>query len=207
MYFYLGNCLNESECTKGVIENDIKKCKCMEDDKCLYCSSESIQNDIILCEICNEGYYQKRNDNINKYPYFNCYNNETIGDGYYLNNTIYEPCYLSCKNCYGIGDENDNKCIECNINYTFIENNTNGNCYPICEYYYYFDNNSVYQCTSDENCPEGYKLIYNKRKCINNCINDNFYKYEYKNVCYEICSNNTIKTSLNIYLCELIFYK
>ena len=39
-------------------------------------------------------------------------------------------------------------------------------------------------------CPNEYKLIINKNKCIKNCNDDDIYKYEYNNTCYE---NNSIK--------------
>ena len=42
-----------------------------------------------------------------------------------------------------------------------------------------------YTCSLNENCPEYFnKLIPEKSKCIDNCKNDNIYKYEYNNLCY-----------------------
>ena len=36
-------------------------------------------------------------------------------------------------------------------------------------------------------CPEKYnKLIINKGKCIDECLKDNIYIFEYNNICYEI---------------------
>ena len=58
MYFYLGNCLTEEECTKGTIEGIVNKCQCIDWPKCYYCSSESLSNGN-LCESCNIGYHKK----------------------------------------------------------------------------------------------------------------------------------------------------
>ncbi|MBO6195110.1 MAG: hypothetical protein J6O56_02045, partial [Bacilli bacterium] len=192
MYYYLGNCLSDSECTNGIItDNSIKKCKCMKDIKCKYCSLQSIEDN--LCESCNTGYYPKKNENTNSY--FDCYNESTISEGFYLNTetNLYEPCYSSCKKCNELGDINENKCTSCIDGYSFIINNNNKeNCYPNCSHYIYFDENG-YHCTEDDNCPTGYKLIYSKNRCIDNCINDNIYnyKYLYNNVCFEECPPNT----------------
>ena len=43
-------------------------------------------------------------------------------------------------------------------------------------------------------------LVYNK-ECILNCQDDNNYKYEYKNICYETCPENTHVSSDNLFLC------
>ena len=50
-----------------------------------------------------------------------------------------------------------------------------------------------YFCTLDNSCPENYKLIREKRKCIDECYKDESHKFEYKNICYEDCPNGTIK--------------
>ena len=48
-----------------------------------------------------------------------------------------------------------------------------------------------------------HKLIKEKRKCINNCYDDDECKYEYNIICYETCPNGTHNSSINNYLCEL----
>jgi hypothetical protein len=206
-YFDLGNCVSESECINGYfIEDSINKCKCQTNITCKFCSIES--KAVNLCITCNTGYYPKKNDFNNKDGFINCYNESTISDDYYLNinNNQYEPCHQNCLKCYGEGSDSDNKCIICKSGFSLIKNKNNiENCYSNCTYYYYFDGNNNYQCTSNFNCPEGYKLIDGKGKCIDNCINDNIYnyKYEYNNTCYEICPNDTDGSSTNSYLCEL----
>ena len=196
LFFDLGNCI--SECSNGYFideNNNNKICKC-SDIKCKYCNSESLQYD--LCISCNTelGFYPKKLVDKNQGTFVNCYNASTISNGYYLNLTTnqYELCYVNCKQCNELGDENDNKCISCISNYTLtIINETIQNCYPNCNYYYYFDENNIYTCTSDENCPENYKLINSTNKCIKNCLNDSVYKfyYEYNNVCFKTCPGTT----------------
>ena len=174
----------------------IDKC----DIKCGNCSIES--NKYNLCVSCNNenNYYEKLNDPLNNNPFINCYN-ETP-EGYSLDNNIYKPCYYSCKNCAGFGNESNNKCISCKIGYDFksdFENDTN--CYEICEHYYFFDSKKKYYCTSNDSCPIEYnKLIRDKRKCVSNCSIDNEYKYEYNNTCYEYFPNITDNSSQTQYL-------
>ena len=108
IYFDLGNCTDE--CINGhFTENSIEKCKCSSNISCEYCSEESKQYN--LCVSCNTGYYPKINDDINKFSFINCYNNITISEGYYLNETsqLYEPCYSSCKKCIELGNDDYNK--------------------------------------------------------------------------------------------------
>ena len=152
MYFYLGNCKSESECTNGIINDGIKRCQCIVQPKCYYCSSDSISKGN-LCESCQSGYYQKQDDTTNVSPYFNCYNEATISDGYYLNSNLYVPCYPLCKKCNQYGSISDNKCTVCIDGYSLVINNHNiENCYPNCSHYIYFDSD-VFHCTDDEKCP------------------------------------------------------
>jgi len=142
------------------------------DDKCQNCNLESAQNNLCLsCNINNSYYPILNNDSIND-TFINCYNQSI--KGYILDNLFYKPCYNICKNCIGIKDENDNKCLDCKLN-----------CYKECNYYYYFNENNEYYCTETNKCPEKYnKLIAEKMKCIDNCSNDDIYKYEYNGICY-----------------------
>ena len=203
-YFDLGNCTDI--CINGdFTDNSILKCKCSTDIKCFYCSNGSKQYG--LCDSCNNGYYPKLNDSTNKENYINCYNSETILEGYYLNltNNQYENCYPSCKNCVELGNDIDNKCLECQNGFSFILNNNNiMNCYEDCSGYYYFDSDYNYHCNENGICPTNYKLIFDKNKCIDNCVNDKIYNYtyEYENVCFEKCPDNTHISNENDKLCE-----
>ena len=180
IYLYLGNCTNN--CTNGylIYQNSIKMCKCLYNKKCNYCSEKSIELD--LCINCNkeDGYYQKSDEDMTSEGFINCYKEP---EGYYLENNLYQKCNESCKYCSTLGNQNDQKCLECYENYTLINDFDNfSNCYPNCDYYYYYnmENNNNYECTSENKCPEKYsKIIKKKKRCINECYNDNIYKYEY----------------------------
>ena len=51
------------------------------------------------------------------------------------------------------------------------------NCYKICDYYY-FGEDSKYECTLSNECPLKYnKLISDKEKCIDDCKMDDKYIY------------------------------
>ena len=180
-FLYLGNCL--TSCQNGFTEDSSgnKICNCFN-NKCKECSIES--NDLDLCISCNDGYYQKIDDTPNPNSFINCYKDP---DNYYLDQNIYKPCYSTCKKCSGDGTSLDNKCLECKPEHSKIENNQN-NCYQNCKYYYYFDSTNNYHCTEEQKCPpEQNKLIKEKNKCIKNCIDDDIYKCEYNNICYESC--------------------
>ena len=160
------------------------------DNKCKKCTKESQK--LNLCIECNipYNYYPKSNNNINNNEFIECYNNETIEDNYFLDiiNNIYIPCYSTCKTCNNYGNSNNHGCTSCIVNYILYETN----CYNICEYYYYFNSLNEYKCTDNNKCPNNYsKLVKKRSQCIDNCLNDNIYKYEYNNECFDKCPNNT----------------
>ena len=195
IYFDLGNCREICEHNSFLDTDSILKCKCTKNISCKYCTEES--NELNLCLSCNseEGYYPKIDDEIRVDGFINCYKNP---EEYFLKNEKYEKCYTSCKYCTELGTELNNKCDECKSGYSFIINNNNiKNCYEECPKYY-FDSKNYYHCI--DNCPEGYKLINSTNKCIDKCANDNIYnyKFEYNNVCYKNCPNNTIKLNNNL---------
>ena len=143
------------------------------------------KNDSSICvddEIC-----QYFNESITK-----CLENTPEGFYFDENDGYYKICFQSCKSCYGPGNEMENNCSECEINYHYLnESNSKSNCYEKCAYYYYFDS-SKYYCTERWSCPLKFnKLIIAKNKCIDKCQNDNKYIYEYNNICYENCPNGT----------------
>jgi hypothetical protein len=158
-----------------------------------------------LCESCNigEGYYPKSDDTHRPDGFVNCYKNL---EGYYLLNNVYEPCYLSCKSCSGSGDAIDNNCTKCKATYeTKNDYENDRNCYPHCTHYYYYDSNNSYICTEDSNCPPEYnKLINAKKRCIDNCKNDNLYQYEYQNKCYDKCPSGAESSINDTYICNEI---
>ena len=128
---------------------------------------------------CPNGTYYKFSDGSNSEENITECFDETP-QGYYLdiNAQIYKKCYEYCKYCYGEGNETINNCIECISNFTFYNNSMNiSNCYEKCDYYHYFDDTNAFHCTDDNTCPDNYKLIEDKNKCIDNCKNDNIYKF------------------------------
>ena len=170
--------------------------KCI--DKCNNCTLESISND--LCITCNTkiGYYQKKNELIEN-SFINCYNE--IPEEYYFDEIeqMYKHCHTDCK-CLDLDNLNNHKCSNCNQTLIRIK----GNCYKKCDHYYYFNNSNEYQCTSTEICPDEFsKIIMEKKECTNNCVNDDIYKYELNNSCYDSCPNGTHISLENEYLCEI----
>ena len=165
-YEYNGRCYEN--CPYGYLydenNNQMNKCKC-ELDKCSLCSELSLKNN--LCTKCYNNYYPKENDPSNIDEYINCYNNS---EGYYLDNNIFKKCYYTCKTCNISGNDKFHNCIECNDNYTFkIKNENYFNCYENCSHYYYFDDDSIYHCTTNISCPNEYpKLNEDTKECIKN---------------------------------------
>ena len=204
-FFDYGNCV--TECSTGhFTHNGIEKCKCSTDTTCEYCSEESKL--LNLCETCNINYYPKKDDIYNNGSFIKCYNNDSISNGYYLNITTnqYEPCHENCLKCSGTPTDSNDNCITCIEGLSLIKNIQNiENCYLNCNYYYYFDENNEYHCTNTSICPDGYKLIDGKGKCIDVCSNDNIfnYKYEYNNVCYQNCPGYTKPLNSGSFLCQL----
>ena len=117
-----------------------------------------------------------------------------------------EACYESCETCSEIGDSTNHKCSECITNYEFKNDFPDiSNCYQKCQYNYYYDSSNVLQCTSNNNCPTEYpKLVIDKKRCIDNCRNDNINKYEFKNKCYREPPPNTVPSADDPYYCEEI---
>ena len=128
-----------------------------------------------------------------------CFDHEP--QGYYLdiNEEIYKKCFDVCETCNGEGNEINHNCKKCKINYILINNVFNySNCYNICKFYYYFDENNEYHCTENEICPEKYnKLIIDKNRCIDGCQKDNIYQFEYNNSCYKNCPSGTTLNETN----------
>ena len=51
------------------------------------------------------------------------------------------------------------------------------------------------------------KIIFKKNLCISDCKNDDIYRFEYNNLCYESCPNNTHISLNNEYLCEIDIFE
>ena len=127
---------------------------------------------------------------------------ENTPKGYYFdtNDSYYKKCHENCINCYGEGNLYNNNCSECKPGLRFI-NDFDGiyNCYEPCPFYYYFDELNNYICTEDNKCPKKYnKMIFPKKKCIDECMNDFTYKYEFNEIyCFDKCPIGTINNDKN----------
>ena len=186
-FLYNGNCFEN--CQYGdYTENSIKKCTCLSNSKCKICPDENLNSN--LCISCNQGYYPKYEENRDPGTLIDCY--DTL-EKYYLKDEYFYPCYSSCQKCFYSGDSDNHNCDECLPNYKVInELNKPNNCYEECTHYYYIEDNE-YKCTETNSCNNQQKLIREKFKCIDNCIDDDTYKLEYNNECVQTCPGDTIK--------------
>jgi len=194
-FIYLGNCYSTCEKSTYIDSDGNTKCKCFK-DKCLKCSEESL--DLDLCISCNEGYYEKYNEIITNSSFVNCYKNPEL---YYLDTNIYKykECYHSCQYCSKLGDKQNHFCISCNSKNSFaipMEGNQNyTNCYPQCEFNYYFDEDYNYKCFNESGCPPELKyMVDGKNECINSCKGTK-YSYEFRKKCYEKCPIESVPFS------------
>ncbi len=80
------------------------------DEKKFECLSKN------YCGLCGKNFFLKYNDSSNNY--FICY---TFLEGYYLDltNSIFKPCYFSCKNCYRGGNEIEHNCLKCKEDFIY----------------------------------------------------------------------------------------
>ena len=89
---------------------------------------------------------------------------------------------------------------DCNHNLVYCINNKNNESNNIIDLLtnYSFHNNCSYLCIS-----ESKKYILEKSKCIINCYDDDFFKFEFNNFCYESCPNGTNISYNSQYLCQI----
>jgi len=190
-FFEEGNCVTACTYNSYIDNNGNNICTCSSNIKCKECSKESFEDD--LCISCNieGGFYPIYFETLNYGNSIHCYDDFK---GNYLENNMYYPCHLLCLSCSKGGDLLSQNCEECSSGYTLLnETDKKGNCYRKCENYYYFDESNEYKCTENEICPPSQsKLIPKKGKCIDDCRNDDTYKYEYNNECYIKCPDNKI---------------
>ena len=188
--------INEELYTEEKTDLIEKKFDCTNLEKCKECDKESLENN--LCINCNhEKNYYYLNEFITepRNKYIDCVNELTKPSNFYFNknNLDYEPCYLTCASCEYGGNSKENNCTSCDGVY-FIKNpeeEYSSNCLIKCKYFYYIENKK-YKCSENPFCPDEYKyVIKNKSKCVNNCQNDNEYKYRFNGECFKECPNNT----------------
>jgi len=174
-----------------MLKND-NECKL---EKCQLCNEESVLEN--LCIKCNnkKEYYLLNFYSFEKPNYIDCVNNITKPPNFYFNeeNNDYESCFYTCATCDHGGDGDENNCTSCELNHAKKPDFPNStNCVIKCLYYYYYTIFDQYKCTPSAECPKDYNLmIKEKKKCIDNCQNDDLYKYQYNGECLEECPNNT----------------
>ena len=181
-------------------EKERFKADCNE--SCLICNEESkILNKCIYCNI-EKGYYPIFYGNIYE-RYHECIHNDSNIERLYLDleDNYFKPCYESCRTCNKEGNKINHNCLTCDINYIFMpEDLDSNNCVLNCTNPYYFNSFGQYKCSDTSKCPKEAKfLIKEKNKCINDCQNDNIYKYEYNGNCLRDCPENTLKEQ---FLCK-----
>ena len=176
-YIPIGYYLNNS------VNRTIDKCDIKCENECIL--DEETNN--VLCKSCNnKKHYYRKEDDEEKNGYYDCYDGPI--ETYFIEDNTYKKCYKTCKYCSELGDILNHKCTDCSIEYTL--NGTN--CYERCNYSYYFDLNNIFHCTENEECPPEVSFhIKEKRICVQNCSNDETFKYNYNNTCYKACPNNT----------------
>ena len=182
----INKCFQEIPKGYYYINGAFKQC----DEKCLICSFESIsQNNSCLSCNASGGFYPKIDKNKNNSLFTECYSYNNIPYGYYFEN----DSYILDKRC----DKFEEYKFNNSLKYSYFSDFS-------CPKYYYCDSSNNYFCI--EECPVNYpKFIKNKTKCIDYCKNDNIFKYEYKNNCYESCPKRTNISSNNSFFCEDIY--
>ena len=198
-----------------------EKCKI----KCSLCNEETRKKE--LCLYCNtkKGYFPIITDQYQ--TFYECVNPSENLDGYYYNTTTqtYRPCYETCKTCSQEGNPFNHNCDKCDRDLIFRpEDLPSHNCVTNCSGYYYYNvinlplgyskwgndienliehgiqYNNQYKCTANRECLKDVPYyIKDKRKCIDDCKNDNTYKYRYNSYCLSECPPNTIEED---FLCK-----
>ena len=154
-----------NDCFKENIKIDIEKKICI--DSCLKNGYKYEYNNIYFNECPDATYYKFSDGSNSEENTIECFGETPKGYYLDLNDKTYKKCYEYCKYCYGEGNETINNCIECISNFAFYNNSMNIiNCYEKCENYHYFDETNTFHCTDNYTCPNNYKLIEDKNKCI-----------------------------------------
>ena len=200
-YYYIDlskfKCLTQEQCdNEPSYECEIFLNNCPE--FCKYCTDKSLLNNKCIQCNSNQLYYPTRRYSDEKY--FTCYNEETKPHNYILtSNYYYEKCYETCYSCSGIGNSDNNLCIDCAVGYRKEpEKENTTQCVIDCKYYYYYDKFNQYSCTNYLNCPSIAKYkIEPKKKCISSCSEDNIYIYTFGNECFSECPEGTIANENN----------
>ena len=170
-------------------------------EKCETCDEQS--NRLNLCITCNTNadYYPVNYNNFHQI-YSECMKYSTISQSSNLynkfffnpNTKIFNLCYETCKTCEISGDPANHNCLTCDADHIQIPNNYPlNNCITECKYYYYYTYFGQYKCTDYPKCPDIAKFfIKDKKKCIDDCLKDNDFKFQYDGNCLRECPEDTI---------------
>ena len=133
-----------NECCRG----DIIVFSCYE--SCSTCESNSITSQ--LCKTCltDSFYYPKESETTTPYK---CYNSITIGEGYYLDDSKWKECHISCAKCSG---ELNTQCITCKSGFYWKSKAEKICIEPTTGYYGDTTTGYIAQCYSScESCTNG----------------------------------------------------
>ena len=126
------------------------------------------------CNSCIEGYYFKLDKNGEILYNEKCL--DTAPQSYFFDyiESVYKPCYYTCKSCSGEGKYDKNACITCNDSYVNIYFDTQQctydykECLKKKEYWKYEDNNII--CI--KTCDKSFVISgENKGQCVDSCNN------------------------------------
>ena len=160
--------------------------------KCSIKTNESIAKG--LCIECNNenNFYSIHPKFLkNNQTFVECYNISTKPKNVYLNDKYYEPCYMSCATCDYGGNGIQHNCTSCATDYT-KEPGNNTNCVIKCKNLYYYTSYGQYKCSSNMQCPQDKNLLIRiKNKCVDSCLTDDTYQYQYNGECLDKCPDGT----------------
>ena len=168
---------------------------------CLKCNNYGENDNNMKCTSCDNdnGFYRKKSDTAS--TEFNCYNEHSIGNGFYVEGNEWTECNVACNKCTEFGEPTNTQCVEgkCNINedyYPVKDNPTQ--CYLKTESInkLFFDSINLYW----DNCDEGCLTCTQKGKCLT--CDTNYYFYEEDKPLMVKCYKETNFTNTNVFLDE-----
>ena len=179
-------------------------------DKIIYCTNNFIKDKRKIANKCDNYLY---NDNC----FNNCPSNTYLIEYIkYLELSIIKECVDLIPNNYESEERNVKKyrcyfdcnkkdCKEYINNFISKYNSKYQNKDDNNFYNFFYGNNYLgpltYHCIKFCNGTHK-KLIKEKKECIDKCKNDNTYKYEYNNICYDKCPSGTYELDENYdYIC------
>ena len=141
--------------------------------------------------------------------YKNCKNKDIVYDKIYFDpiQELFLPCFEMCKTCIKEGNVETQNCLTCEEGYIIHPHDMGKvivNCAQKCLYRYYFTQTGVYKCTPTPQCPLDFnKFLEAKNQCIDDCKNDDTYRFLYNGICHERCPEGTnVNPDEGDYICK-----